>query len=245
MRIAIIDDEEDARYLVRKALEKTYHEHISLIVEVDGVTAAQKLLTRENIDLIFLDIQMNDGTGFDLLEQLPDLEAQIVFVTAYDEFALRAFDFYAFAYLVKPFKQKTLEDVMDRLIHGHQEAAATDLRLLTDAYQNGHLQKIVVSELEGFHVVPITNILYLKSDNNYTEFFLRDSTHLTSSKTLKEYERLLEAEGFFRSHRSYLINLAQVRGYTRTDGGSVIMQDGASIPIGRRKQAEFRKKFLG
>ncbi|MBT8232393.1 MAG: response regulator transcription factor [Saprospiraceae bacterium] len=245
MRVAIIDDEEDARYLLRTAIEKEFNEFVHFIVEVDGVESATQLLNREEIDVIFLDIKMNDGTGFDLLERFPNLKSKIVFVTAYNNFALRAFEFFAFAYIVKPFKKSMLTEVMYRIINSKRNAAHNEIVAMAESYQNGKLHKIVVPELEGFRIISLDDVLYLQSDNNYSEFHLLDASNLVSSKTLKDYERLLEPEGFYRVHKSFLINLSHVEAYIKVDGGRVIMKDKTEVPIGRRKLAEFRKRFLG
>ena len=245
MKIAIIDDEDDARYLLRDALEKKYSTYIDVIVEVDSVANGIKLLNRQKIDLLFLDIQLQDGTGFDLLEQVAETPSKIVFVTAYDDFALKAFEFYAFAYLVKPFKQSRLDEVMDRILNDIEHHSDANLEMISSAYKSNHLEKIVIPELDGFQVVQTQNVLYLRSDNNYSEFYLEDGSKIISSRTLKEYEKLLEHNGFFRIHRSYLINISKVKGYTSNDGGYVKVGEAIEIPIGRRKLAQFRKIFLG
>lgn len=244
MKIAIIDDEEDARFLLRDALEKEYSQQIEHIVEVANVKDGVTVLKREPIDILFLDIQLQDGTGFDLLEKVGAVNCKIVFVTAYDDFALRAFEFYAFAYLVKPFKQSALMDVMSRIIEEKENLPQENLSMVSSAYKKKQLDKIIIPELDGFQVVQTNDILFLKSDNNYSEFFLSEGQQILSSRTLKEYERLLTPSGFFRIHRSYLINISKVKGYSSVDGNFVKMGNTIEIPIGRRKLAQFRKLFL-
>lgn len=245
MKIAIIDDEEDARYLLRKALEKEYDTSMELVVEISNIQDGVAVLKRETFDIVFLDIQLQDGTGFDLLEQVGPLESKIVFVTAFDDFALRAFEFYAFAYLVKPFKQSMLIDVVDRIQAGIEKQPQESMSMISSAYKSQQLEKIVIPELEGFQVVMTQNVLYIKSDNNYSEFHLEDGSKVFSSRTLKDYERLLTPSGFFRIHRSYLINISKVTGYSSVDGSFVKIGVHLEIPIGRRKLAQFRKLFLG
>ena len=245
MKIAVIDDEEDARYLLRKALQDEYKDVIELIVEVSNVTDGISILKRENFDIIFLDIQLQDGTGFDLLEKVGEIDSKVVFVTAFDDFALRAFEFYAFAYLVKPFKLSMLIDVVNRIREGLHQQPKENISMVSAAYKTQQLDKIVIPELEGFQVVQTQDILFIKSDNNYSEFVLEDGSKVFSSRTLKDYERLLTPSGFFRIHRSYLINVSKVRGYSSVDGSFVKMGAGLLIPIGRRKLAQFRNLFLG
>lgn len=245
MNVAIIDDEEDARYILRNALENIYGQHVLNFHEASSVNEGIKVLSRERLDIVFLDIQLQDGTGFDLLQNLGPISAKIIFVTAFDEFALRAFDFYAFAYLVKPFKQSVLKEVMDRLINGMEQQNPEHISMISDTLTVNQLEKIIIPEIDGFQVVQTENVLFLKSDNNYTEFFLENGNTICSSRTLKDYEKLLTPNGFFRIHRSYLINISKVQGYSSVDGGFVKMSSKLEIPIGRRKIAQFRKLFLG
>ncbi|MEO0733574.1 MAG: LytTR family DNA-binding domain-containing protein [Bacteroidota bacterium] len=243
--IAIVDDEADARFLLRQELEKQFSHQIALIAEAESVQSAKRLLKTQSIDLLFLDIQLADGTGFNLLESLPEVGFSVVFVTAYSDFALRAFDFFAFAYLVKPFKQKDLIRVVNQFLDKRQPSHSSSIKLLSESIANCQITQVVVADLEGFRIVPVADIIYLKSDGNYTLFQLQDEQKIICSKTLKEYDLGLETAGFFRTHRSYLVNLTHVRSFTRQDGGTVEMSNGHTVPIGRRRLGAFREKFLG
>ncbi|MEL7119007.1 MAG: LytTR family DNA-binding domain-containing protein [Bacteroidota bacterium] len=244
MRIAIVDDEQHARSKIRRALENRYADRIDWIAEKDSITNALDFFSKETVDLLFLDIQMGDGTAFDLLNQLPEMDCGIIFITAYDNFALKAFEFYAFSYLVKPLEEQKFYEVVDHyLAQNHNGSKRT--KMLTEAYQSRQLKQLVISHLDGFEVIQLQDILYLKSDSNYTELHLSDKRQVVCSKTLKEYEKLLLSEGFFRTHRSYLVNLNKVKAYSKKDGGEVAMINGIHLPISRRRLAEFRNHFLG
>lgn len=244
MQIAIIDDEQHARALIRRTLEEHYDQEVSIILEADSVQQGKALLENEALDLLFLDIQLKDGTGFDLLDQFADLDCTLVFVTAFNHFALRAFDFFAFGYLVKPYQKSDLIRVIDRYLNDRSAGNPKFTKELMEAYNARKLHKIAINELEGFRLLDIDTILYLRSDNNYTEFFTADGSQFWCSKTLKIYEKLLLPEGFFRVHRSFLVNLNFVEGYSNKDGGSVIMKNQKQLPISRRKLAAFRQIFL-
>lgn len=242
--VAIIDDEADARFLLRQALEEVGSSQLSFIAEADSVRSGKALLTSQKIDLVFLDIKMKDGTGFQLLEALPDIHFTVVFVTAYSNFALRAFAFFTFAYLVKPFKKIDLIGVLDRFRKERMPSPTTSIRLLTESMDRNTITKMVITEAEGFTILNIQDILYLKSDGNYSEFLMQDGSRHIGSKTLKEYDQALSKEGFFRTHRSYLINLHAVQGYDRQDA-TIELSNGHLIPLGRRRLSEFKRLFLG
>ena len=221
-----------------------YSDQIDILAEADSVKKGKQVLEAYKPDLVFLDIQMNDGTSFDLLEKIPDHEFEVVFVTAYNQFALKAFDFYALGYLVKPFKKSSLYSTVDKILDRQTEAPNPGLKMLAGSYSQQEISKIVIPNVEGFHVIDLEEILYIKSDNNYSEFYLKNGDKKTSSRTLKEYERLLSSQNFYRIHQQYLINLDYVSEYVKLGGGQVIMKNGAYLPIGRRRVTDFRKIFL-
>lgn len=242
--VAIIDDEADARFLLRQSLESQFQRQLAFIAEADSVSSGKALLSTQRIDLVFLDIKMKDGTGFQLLEALPDIQFTVVFVTAYSNFALRAFDFFTFAYLVKPFKTTELASVVERFQRERLPSQATSIRLLTESMARNTITKMVIAEMEGFLIINIQDILYLKSDSNYTEFLMKDGSRHIGSKSLKEYDQALKSEGFYRVHRSYLINLNAVKSYSRHDA-TIELRNGDMIPLGRRRMAGFKQLFLG
>lgn len=244
LKTVIIDDEPDARFLLRHALVEKYANELKIVAEADSVKRGIDILENHKPDLVFLDIQMNDGTSFDLLEQLPNHPFDVVFVTAFDQFALKAFDFYALGYLVKPFKKSSLFNTVDKFINKQIPTPNPGLKILAGNNGQHDISKIVIPNVEGFHVIDLEDIMYLKSDNNYSEFYMKSGDKKTSSKTLKDYERLLASKGFYRIHQQYLINLNFVSEYIKQDGGQVIMKNNAFLPIGRRRIAEFRKLFL-
>lgn len=243
-RIAIIDDEADARFIVSKSLKTHFLDEVDLIAEASSLATGLRLLSEQTFDLVFLDIQLGDGTGFDLLEKLPDYNFSIVFVTAYDKFALKAFEFFALSFLVKPFKTRDLLAVVRRYLKLQAPNEREALEMVKASFSYYGLEKLVIPNLSGFEVVDLSDIIYLQSDNNYSEIILSNDRRIVSSQTLKAYDKLLSSQGFFRCHQSYLINLNSVVTFSKSDGGIVRMKNGEEVPVGRRRQADFRRLFL-
>ncbi|MCC7298311.1 MAG: response regulator transcription factor [Bacteroidia bacterium] len=242
MKILLVDDEHNAREFLEKKLAP-FKSKIESIAHADGVQDAIKKLTEQEFDLMFLDIRMPDGTGFDLLAALPDMETMVVFCTAFDEFAVKAFEFAAMGYLLKPVDEEQLELVMHRVEEKFQSAPG-QYKLLVESYRERKVRKIVIPNASGFLISEIGDVVYVKSDGNYSEFhFNNGEPTIVSSKTLKEYQNILSGEGFFRIHQTYLINLAHVKEYKRTYS-EVVMLGGATLPVARQKRTSFQEVFF-
>lgn len=242
MRILVVDDEADARKLLMQKLHELRGASVS-IYEASGVEDARQKLAEFDFDLLLLDIRMPDGTGFDLLAGLDSANTMVAFCTAYDEFALKAFDFAAIGYLLKPLDVAQIEQVLKRAEEKIQGTTG-QYRLLVESYREKKIRKIVIPNSSGFLISEIGHILYIKSDGNYSEFhFMNGEPDIVSSKTLKEYQNILIGEGFFRIHQSFLINLAHVKEYRRTYS-EVIMENGIALPVARQKRTEFQETFI-
>ncbi|MFI5205003.1 MAG: LytR/AlgR family response regulator transcription factor, partial [Flavobacteriales bacterium] len=194
------------------------------------------------------DIKMHQGSGFDVLEKIGNIDFEVVFITAYDQYAIKAFQFSALGYLMKPIKISELQLVMSNLenkIKKLQESSDKRLKVLVENYGDDRkIKKLVIANSDGFKVVSIEDIIRLEGDRNYTNFVVKGEKKMTTSKTLGEYEELLEEYGFFRVHQSTLINLRHVKGYARGDGGEVEMTDGKHVQVSRHRKAEFVKRFI-
>lgn len=247
LRAVIIDDEQDARYLLRRTVENRL-EGIEIVGEADDVEPGIALIVKERPDVVLLDIQLGSGTGFDILEQVRDLQFETIFLTAYDQYAVKAFQFAAFSYLLKPIKAKELRETMDRLrdrIKTDQEGQQSRIKVLVEQYHDADkVRKLVVPHIDGFTILELKDILYLQADGNYTHFVVKGRPNLTASKTLKTFDELLHEEGFFRVHQSFLVNLSQVEGFQKSDGGGVQMSNGDLLQISRSRKALFLEKFI-
>lgn len=247
IRTVIVDDEKIAGKTLKKLLEITNYP-IEVVGEGDDIESGIRVICETKPDLVFLDIQLKTGTGFDLLEaiQKESLSTEIIFVTAYDEFAVKAFRMAALGYILKPVRLEDLNMILERYTDLIAKSGqGTRARVLIGNLDEGKVKKIVVSNNTGFKVLSLDKIVYMQGDVNYTHFILASGEKLITSKTLKEYEGLLKDYGFFRIHQSYLVNLAYVEEYIRADIGTVIMRGKVNLPVSRRRKKEFVQRFLG
>jgi len=245
IKVVIIDDEKNARTTLSKFLAKTNFQ-IKILGEADDVDSGVELIQKESPDLAFLDIQLKTGTGFDVLQKLSNNQCEIIFVTAYDDYAIKAFQMSAFGYILKPIQLSELNKALQRfeqLTQKNKNDSRT--QVLVENMDANSLKKLVVSNLNGFKVVPLSVIIYMQAEVNYTYIFLENGEKLLTSKTMKEYETLLTDYGFFRIHQSYLINLSHVQEYIKGEGGTVNIPGKKSLPVSRRRKKEFIQRFLG
>ncbi len=247
IKAVIIDDEKDARFLLRNQLEKKYADKIIVLDEADDVITGVDLIKKYNPELVFLDIQMKTGTGFDLLKNFENIDFEVVFVTAYDQYAVDAFKFSAFGYLLKPIKSKDLEEVICKLETHFKEAKRDTNKRLTVLVENygseGDIQKLIIPNIDGFQVLKIPEIIRLEGDRNYTHFILLSGKKVTTSKSIGEYEELLNDHGFYRIHQSTIVSLRHIIAYYKGDGGTVEMVDGEKAKVSRYRKATFLERF--
>ncbi len=243
----IIDDEKDARFLLAIQLTKHFSDIIKIVGEAEGIESGVKTIKELKPDVVFLDIKMHSGTGFDLLQEFKNPDFEVVFVTAYDNYALKAFQFSAFGYLLKPIKTSELKLIVERL-QGHlqllRSATESRMKVLLENYgDDKKIKKLVVTDAEGFQVLNIEEILRLEGDRNYTRFILLNDKKITTSKTMGEYEDLLNDFGFFRIHQSTIVNLRYVKGYNKADE-EVEMTDGKFLKLSRYRKTDFFDRFI-
>jgi len=241
MKAVIIDDEKRARNYLRGILEDQFKE-VEIIGEADGVAAGVNLIEGHKPDLLFLDVQMLDGTGFDILAQIDRSKFHVIFVSAYDKFAITAIKFSAIDYLLKPVEAVDLGIALNKVRKTKlNDEVRNKLDLLLS---NVHkIEKIALPSFNGIEFVKIENIIRCESDNNYTNFYLSSGEKILVSKTLKDFEDILENKGFFRTHKSHIINLSFLKKYIKGEGGIAVMEDNSEIPVSRRRKDEFREVF--
>lgn len=246
LKAIIIDDEADARYLLRKMLIKHFNEEIEVIGEAESCASGIGVLKNLHPDIVFLDVQLGDGTGFELLSNFESLPFHVVFVTAYDRFAIKAFEFSAIGYLVKPINLTELQKVIERIISQKVQLKRNQsgIKVLIENYKAEQVRKIVIPHSDGFSVVLLDDIVFVNSIRNYSEFNFSDKTKLITSKTLIIYEKLLIDHGFFRIHQTYLVNLSHVTSFVRSEGGVLKMSTGELLPVARQKKADLMNRFL-
>ncbi|MBK9223286.1 MAG: response regulator transcription factor [Saprospiraceae bacterium] len=236
----IVEDERLSAELLQNML-KDHCPEVTILCIANEVKEAIQLITEKKPDLIFLDIEMQTGTGFDVLQGVKNIPLKIIFTTAYDHYALKAIKFSAIDYLLKPIDILELKEAVQKVITDKISKSENKLDWLLKnlASQKNDDYSISLSTLDGIEFVPIVNIIRLEANGPYTHFYLKNNQKLMISKNLKEYEMMLTDYGFFRIHNSHLINLKEVKKIIKTDGGSAVMSDDSHVSISPRKKDEF------
>lgn len=244
-----MDDEYHSRKVLINMLGH-YFSDIEISGEASSVDEAIEGIQRLHPQVIFLDVQMNGQTGFEVLDSLPGTDHEVIFTTAYHEFAVRAFRYSAIDYLIKPIDPPELESATRKAIrklHLQQSHTAGQLKLLRQQMSGDQKfsDKIAIPTPEGLLFISTTDIIYCQGQGNYTEIFLLNGQKITSSHTLRAYEDMLTGRHFFRTHKSFLINLQHIESYRKGEGGNVVMSNGREIEIARRNKTGFLNLFKG
>ena len=210
---------------------------VNVVGTANGVEEGLKLLAHKKTDLLFLDIKMNDGTGFDLLKRLPQINFNLIFTTAYDEYALKAFKFSAIDYLLKPIDPLELKDAVSK-IKIESSNTSKSLDSMMEMYSNKVFDKLAIPSVDEFSFVHLSQIIRCEASSNYTIIFLENGKKIVAPKTLKEFEALLSSEGFFRVHQSHLISLNHIKQFQKNKN-KIIMNDASEVEVSRRKKSIF------
>ena len=247
IKAVLIDDDGNLREGM-KMMINLYAPEIQIVGEADSVKSGTELMETSKPDIAFLDILMNDGTGFDILEKLNEkfgnVNSHIIFITAHEEFAIKAFRFSALDFLLKPVNPDELQSVLKKVsnvIHQNRDNKNIGLLLENIQKKSEGFKKIALSTSDGIHLFEIKDIIRCESEDNYTKFFIKNHKTIMISKTLKEYEELLKDQGFERIHQSHLINLNELKSYIKKDGGFVIMSDDSQLPVSQRKKERLQE----
>jgi two-component system LytT family response regulator len=248
IKALIIDDEEHCIDRLINLLIPSYEKLIEIVGSAQYVEQGIQAITLLKPELVFLDVQIHEKTGFDLLRALPEINFAIIFTTAYEKFAIQAIKFSAIDYLLKPIDGDDLNIALLKLISDTSKKIMSQKidTLLQNTQKNSRSpKKIIVPTITGFEFLDIADIIRCQSDINYTTIYLRDKQKLVVAKTLKEFEELLAGHSFFRIHNSHLINMAFIKSYNRGKGGSVILSDGSEIEVSYRRKDDFLKRLSG
>lgn len=249
LRTIIIDDEANARITLRSMLASHCPE-VHVVAEASGMESGQLALESEQPDLVFLDVRLHPGTGFDILEAIPEPSFQTIFITAHDEYAVRAIKVSALDYLQKPVAPEELvaavEKVRQRQSHSLPEENQVRYQVIREFLSYGsHPKRMVLPTQHGFQVVETDQIIRCEADRNYTCFILNGGKNVLIPRTLKSYEEILVPAGFFRIHNSHLINIQYIGEYRRRKkGGIVFLKDGTEIPVSESRKVSFQQMFL-
>lgn len=239
-KVLIIDDESRTRSLLFTLLSRL---DTPLQIHQDGESVASgvKAINEINPDILLLDIQLPDGTGFDILEQIGERDFCVIFITAHEEYAINAIKCSALDYILKPIDKNELSRAIDRAVKMLEDPKDQEPKyeaLISNVSQDR--KKIVLRTFESLYIVEIDSIVRCQSENNYTVFYLDDGRQIVTSKTMKEYEEALSYNFFMRCHRSHIINFNYVNRFDKNDGGKIILKNNDEIPLSRK----FREPFF-
>jgi two-component system LytT family response regulator len=241
IKALIIDDENRTRELIAKMITSFGYD-IEAIPVGENVMSGIKAIEEIQPDIVFLDIQMPDGTGFDVLKSVKNKNFEVIFITAHEEFAIKAIKFSALDYLLKPIDPSELRAAVEKAIKTIDEKKEeTQFDTLQYNIQPNQKRRLVLKTQESVYVVELDEIIRCEADRNYTSFFLAGGKKILVSKTLKEYETLLTGHNFLRVQQSHLINLDYVDRYDKGNGGCVVMKDGSEVPLSPAKREIFFK----
>ncbi|MCO5263777.1 MAG: LytTR family DNA-binding domain-containing protein [Lentimicrobium sp.] len=244
LRTIIIDDEEHMQQSLEKLLQR-YCPYVQVVARAGSVASGLACIREHRPDVVLLDIKMDDGTGFDLLKQAEPIDFKVIFITAYDQYAVEAFRYSALDYLLKPVIPGNLAEAIQKA----EETRIKDLELQLSALKNNMAadnqlnKKLVLKTQESIYIVVPDEILYCQADSNYSTFTLNDGRRITVSRTLREFEELLKQAGFFRVHKSFLINLSRIIRLDKSEGGALVMSNGDKIPVGASRKEELMELF--
>ena len=244
IRTVVIDDESKARDILIKLLQVVAPE-IEVVDQAASAAAGWEAIQREKPDLVFLDVEMPQGSGFDLLERFAEAPFKVIFTTAYGHYAIKAIRFAAMDYLLKPIDADELRTAIDT-VKGQLSGNTVEnesIRSLIHNLRSPAAKKVAIPDMEGITFVQLQEIIRCEADRNYTVVYLDCGTKIVSSKALKEYERLFTDFNFMRLHHSHLINLNHVKRYQKGDGGLVVMSDDSTVDVSRRRKAVFLEKL--
>ncbi|WP_222983233.1 LytR/AlgR family response regulator transcription factor [Flagellimonas meishanensis] len=240
LRTIIVEDEANSREILRNYLAK-YCKEVELFGEAANIAEGLKLIQKNNPDLVFLDVEMPFGNAFDLLDQVPDRNFEIIFVTAYNQYAMDALNQHAAYYLMKPIDIDELVKAVDYVRDVKQKEQALEGQVLKA--KTVHTEgKITLPQQDGFQVLEVGEIYFCKADDNYTEIYL-EKRKIVVSKTLKYFEDALAPYAFARIHKSYLVNVAEVVKYKKGKGGSVVLSNGKELSVSAAKKSNLLSYF--
>lgn len=239
--IALIDDEPSARTVARELLTENFPE-VRIVGEAGGIKEGHKLIETTKPDLVLLDIDMPDGTGFDLLGQWKEPPFKVIFITAFDQFAVKAFQFAAFDYLLKPFDPLALLHDIQKLLQAGSTPpypAPQQLDALFTTVASKKPDRLLIPHQNGFHVIPLEELLCVQSEGSYSYLYSKNQSKILSSRPIAQYEEMLPAGVFQRVHQSYILNLLEVRAFSQGDDMEISLSNGQKVPVSRRKKQEF------
>lgn len=238
MNILIIDNEAALRASLKQMILQS-STTVTAIQEAEGVASGLKQINEFKPDVVFLDIEMDDGTGFDLLAKITSPAFQLIFTTAHNQYAIRAFKFSAIDYLLKPVDKEELHACLQKAAANISKTdVSSQLSIMMQQYfaKKDEEKRIVLNDKQSTYFIKLSDILFCEAEGPYTKFHIAGKSSILISKNLKEYEELLVPDGFVRTHHSYIVNPAKIKLYDKTDGGALVLEGGQTVPLSQRRK---------
>ncbi len=240
----IIDDERKSRETLRKIIERYFSSKLKVLFLADSVKEGVFAINKYHPEIVFLDIEMPEENGFKLFEYFDIYNFEVIFTTAYKQYAINAFKFSALDYLLKPINFIDLREVLQRLENKknsttHQSQIDTFMNNLNT--DSGDFNKIALPTLDGFQLEKVNNIVYCQADENYTKIFTNRNEVILVAKTLKNIDEILSNEIFFRIHKSYIVNMNYIKSYSKSDGFKVMLENKVELDVATRRNEDFIK----
>ena len=244
IRAIIVDDEQNSSEVLEILLKESCTQ-VQILANYHSAELALTGIPKLKPDLLFLDIEMPNMNGFQLLEKLPNKDFEVIFTTSYDQYAIKAFKFSALDYLLKPIDRLELQQAVGKLARPSQHNLSEQLSILMQRISQppSAIQKIALPTMQRLELVPVSSIISCTSNNNYTEFILSDKRKILVSRTLKDVEEMLQDYSFVRVHNSHIVNLNDVTRYIKGEGGYLIMSDGSTIDVSRGRKELLMQKL--
>lgn len=241
----IIDDERHAREGLSTLLE-LYCPNVQIIGDADNIDDGIHLIRKLNPEMVFLDIEIGEQTGFQLLDQLPSITFQLVFTTAYSEFAIKAFRYHAIDYLLKPIQPNQLIAAVEKARQSSQtKQIQQQIEALRQAIDSGQAEKVIVPTMEGLNFIKVDSIIHVEGSANYSTFYTNNGDKIMASKNLKYYEDLLPSDLFYRVHQSHLVNIRFIKKIKTYEGYEVELEEGGCVPLARKRKEDLVNLLKG
>jgi two-component system, LytTR family, response regulator len=250
LKAVIVDDEQDAVDFINSIIGE-YCPSLEVVGKANNVIQGVAVIKEKRPDLVFLDVEMPNGTGFDLLTQFPEKDFDVVFITAFNHYAIKAIKFSAVDYILKPININEFIDSVERVMKKRAEKSTQgndSIKILMENLRSSPPSRLAIPTADGMEYLNPKDIIRIEADRSYSWFFITGNRKILVSKHLKEFQELLSDRYFFRPHNSHLINLKYVRKYIRKEGGYIEMTDGSLIPVSRNRKDIFlahMTKFKG
>jgi len=252
VRVVLVEDVERSLNVLTNILQE-YCDGLEIVGVAKNVSEGISVIGGTQPDLVFMDIELQDGTGFDILEGFPDPRFEVIFTTAYDQYAIRAFKFSAVDYLLKPLNIQEVQDAFARYMKRHKSAASElaiqrrmdQFSMLLENMQakTKEIEQLAIPSIDGYEFIQLSELIWVQASNNYTVFYMLEGRQIISSRNLKEYNELLPISQFYRIHHSHIINIKFVKKYIKGKHAQVVMSDGTILDIAQRRKDGFVKTY--